>query len=235
MSSKLKNLLRMAAGPVRERGLVETVRSVRSCLHDRARERADPFDAAFGTDTEQRVTLADLEATGGDVPALWRYWPTPRATFGRIMEAVSVPFSQTTFVDLGSGKGRVLLMAAEYSFHAIVGVELSPSLHAIARANLSCWRSPTQRCRRVELLCMDARDWQPPSGELLVYLFQPFPAETLRAVIDHLAGAAGVVHLAYLNPLHHALVVGSGAFARVHHEPAAQKGEFDWAIYRSTM
>src|SRR5689334_23652607 len=34
-----------------------------------------------------------------------------------------------TFVDIGSGKGRVLLMAAEYPFPHIIGVELLPELH----------------------------------------------------------------------------------------------------------
>jgi SAM-dependent methyltransferase len=48
-----------------------------------------------------------------------------------------------TFIDLGCGKGRVLLMASDYSFHAIVGVELNAKLAAVANKNLAKWmRSP---------------------------------------------------------------------------------------------
>jgi SAM-dependent methyltransferase len=238
MTSKLKNLWRMASGPVRERGWRETVRSVRSCLHDRARERDEPFDATFGTDTARSVTLADLDATGADVPALWRYWPTPRATFHRIMQDVLLPFSETAFIDLGSGKGRVVLMASEYPFRRIMGIELSPALHAVARDNLDRWRSPTRRCAAIELLCLDARDFVPPSGDALIYLFQPFPDETMRAVLAQLGHSLRDeprhIHLAYLNPLHHALILASGQFTLARWGHATHKGEFEWAIYRSS-
>lgn len=225
----------MAAGPLRERGFVETVRSVRSCMLARERERVDPFDASFGTDTERTVGLDDLECDGDDIPALWRYWPTARATFEGIMADVDIPYEKSTFVDLGSGKGRVLLMAAEYPFRKIVGVELSPALHRVAERNVALWRSPTQRCRAIELQCMDAAAWTPPDGDTLVYLFQPFPADTMRAVIECVARSVAErprrVQLAYLNPLHHELVMQSGAFALARRGRARDKGEFDWAIY----
>jgi len=238
MTSKLRNLLRMAAGPVRERGWVETVRSVRSCWYDRKHERAAPFDATFGTDTERSVTIADLDASGADVPALWRYWPTSRDAFTTLMRDVDVSFGDTVFVDLGSGKGRVLLMASELGFRKIVGVELSPALHQIALDNVRRWRSATRATADIELLCMDARDWVPPTAPTLIYLFQPFPVEIMHAVLERLAGRLQAaprarIHLAYLNPLHHALIVGSGAFELRRWGRAGQKGAFDWAIYRS--
>jgi len=228
----------MASAPIRERGWLETFRSIRSCVYDRKRERAAPFDAAFDTDTEHRVTVTDLDATGGDVPALWRYWPTPRDTFRRIVTAAAPSFHETTFVDLGSGKGRVLLMASEYPFLRILGIELSPGLNAIAQQNLARWRSPSRRCTDVELRCMDARDFVPPAGAALVYLFQPFPADVMRAVLERLGHSLRArprpIQLAYLNPLHHALIVDSGHFVlkRWHH--ATEKGAFDWAIYRTS-
>jgi hypothetical protein len=238
MSSKLKNLWRMAAGPVRERGWRETVRSVRSCLRARKRERLDPFDADFGTDTEHNVTVADLGASGNDVPALWRYWPTSRDSFRRIMDDVAIPYEKSVFVDLGSGKGRVLLMASEYPFRKIIGVELSPSLHRIAERNVQLWRPESRRCDDIELRCMDATEFALPAGDALVYLFQPFPAETMQAVLERfgsdLNGASHKVRLAYLNPLHHQLILNSGYFALERWGHGTQKGEFDWAVYCST-
>lgn len=237
MGSRLNNLWRMAAGPVRERGLVETVRSVHSVLNARRRERLDPFDAAFGTDTEHHVTAADLDASGGDIQALWRYWPTSRASFRRIMSDVAIPYEENVFVDLGSGKGRVLLMASEYPFRKIIGVELSPSLHEIAVRNLRKWQSPTRRCSDIELLCMDAADFDLPPGDALVYLFQPFPQETMAAVLARigrgLARQPGVVRLAYFNPLHHDLVEQSGQFVVERRGRGVDRGEFDWAVYSS--
>ena len=63
---------------------------------------------------------------------------------------------QLVFVDLGSGKGRTLLLASEYPFRRIVGVELSPKLHRIAKTNVEKFRSEEQRCRTFALHCMDA-------------------------------------------------------------------------------
>jgi SAM-dependent methyltransferase len=81
-----------------------------------------------------------------------------------------------SFVDVGSGKGRVLLMAAEYPFRRIVGVELLPELHEVARENVK--RDP-----RVELVLGDAREFQFPDGPLVVFLFNPFPPWVLRQVL----------------------------------------------------
>jgi SAM-dependent methyltransferase len=237
VSRRFRNLLRMAAGPLRERGLVETVRSIKSCVQARARERSDGFDERFGTDTGHHLTGSALDCAGADVPALWRYWPTGPSTFGRIMEAAPVRYESTVFVDLGSGKGRVLLMASEYPFRKIIGVELSPALHRVAARNLAAWRSPSRRCRDIELMCLDAADFVPPPEEALVYLFQPFPADTMRAVLVNLERSFAVhprlVRLAYLNPLYHALIVESGRFALERRGDGVEPGEFDWAIYRS--
>ena len=42
-----------------------------------------------------------------------------------------------TFLDIGSGKGRVLMLASDAPFRHIVGVELSPALTAIACGSAS--------------------------------------------------------------------------------------------------
>src|SRR3981081_102097 len=45
-------------------------------------------------------------------------------------------FSQYTFIDVGSGKGRVLFVAAGDPFRKGIGVEVSNALHDDALANL---------------------------------------------------------------------------------------------------
>src|SRR4051794_6298875 len=80
-----KNVLRMVAAPFRERGFVETLRSIRATLRAARLERADAFDEAHGTQTGKTLAASDFEAAGADVPALWRYWPTLRESFARVM------------------------------------------------------------------------------------------------------------------------------------------------------
>src|SRR3982074_423196 len=81
------------------------------------------------------------------------YQPTEPALFQEMMASLPIEFEQFTFVDLGSGKGRTLLMASEYPFMKIVGVELIAELHRAAQQNIRAYRSPTQRCVQIEALC----------------------------------------------------------------------------------
>lgn len=78
------------------------------------------------------------------------YQPTEKALFHEMVDALAhhadLDFAEFTFVDLGSGKGRALLMASDYPFRRIVGVELLPALHQIAELNLAQYRSDSQKC-----------------------------------------------------------------------------------------
>jgi SAM-dependent methyltransferase len=114
------------------------------------------------------------------------YFATEPWLFQQIMEALPVDFSQFTFIDLGSGKGRVLLMASDYPFKRIIGVEFMPELHRTAQKNIAGYPNDRQQCRQIETLCMDARDFQFPDGPLVVYLFNPFSEATFVAVLENL-------------------------------------------------
>ena len=114
-------------------------------------------------------------------------------------------FRDFTFVDLGSGKGRTLLMASDYSFRRIIGVELLPSLHQIAEENLSKYKSDSQKCFVLESICADATAFSLPDGPLVLYLFNPFPESGMRRVIANLDQSLRAhpraVYVLYHNPL----------------------------------
>jgi hypothetical protein len=152
------------------------------------------------------------------------YQPTEPALFRGMMDALQryarseqcatelhqsssgeLSFSDFTFIDLGSGKGRVLLMASEYPFRRIVGVELLPALHAIAQENLAKYRSESQRCFALESLCGNATEFHFPAEPHVLYLFNPFPESGLRRVLANLEQSVRdhprVVYVLYHNPL----------------------------------
>ena len=203
--TRIRNIARLTAGPVRDRGLRETLRSIRLVRSARRREVREGFDQRFGTDTSRTFQWSDLEATGPDVPPLWRYFPVMRADFDPLVDALDIRLEDFVFVDLGSGKGRALLFASDWPFQRVVGVELSPTLHAIAENNVRVYASPTQRCDRFELVCCDAAEWQPPEENLLLYLFQPFPENVFDRVMANLEASLALaprpVVIMYLNPV----------------------------------
>ena len=114
------------------------------------------------------------------------YQPTEPALFQEMMASLPIEFDQFTFIDLGSGKGRTLLMASEYPFRRIVGVELIAELHRAAEENIRDYRSPTQRCAQIESVLTDAREFEIPQEPLVLYLFNPLPERALSDVLQRL-------------------------------------------------
>jgi SAM-dependent methyltransferase len=134
------------------------------------------------------------------------YQPTERELFHEMIGALGqrIDFSQFTFIDLGSGKGRTLLMASDYPFRRIVGVELLPSLNEIAQQNLEKYHSESQRCFTIESVCADATTFVPPSQALVIYLFNPFPESGLRRALQNLETSLSehprLIYVVYHNP-----------------------------------
>jgi hypothetical protein len=114
-------------------------------------------------------------------------------------------FRDFTFIDLGCGKGRTLLMASDYSFRRIIGVELLPTLHQIALDNLRQYKSAAQKCFALEAICADATAFPFPEGPLVLYLFNPFPESGMRQVVANLTETLHAnprpVYVLYHNPL----------------------------------
>jgi SAM-dependent methyltransferase len=142
------------------------------------------------------------------------YQPTEPTLFREMMASLPVAFDEFTFVDLGSGKGRTLLMASDYAFKKIIGIEIIPELHQIAQENLAKYKSESQRCFALEAICGDAAEFVFPAEPLVLYLFNPLPESGLRRVIANLAQSL-IVHprpayVLYHNPLLEAVLGGSG-------------------------
>ena len=130
-----------------------------------------PFDQQFGVETSGLIPAEDLAS--GKRKDLYSagYSGVAPSAFRQILERLHLDFEKYTFIDLGSGKGRALLIASEYPFRAIVGVELSPRLHAIAVANIAGYRGPAQQCRNLRSIEADATGFSFPAGPLVVYLW----------------------------------------------------------------
>ncbi|HUO24075.1 MAG TPA: class I SAM-dependent methyltransferase [Candidatus Aquilonibacter sp.] len=162
------------------------------------------------------------------------YQPTEPVLFAEMLAALrtltSIDFRDFVFVDLGSGKGRALLMASEHPFHRIIGVEILPTLHHIAQENLAKYRSPTQACANLETICADAIEFPLPPEPLLLYLFNPFPEAGLRRVASRLerslCESPRQVFVLYHNPLLEHVLRESGGLKRI-------GGTHQYTIYAS--
>ena len=162
------------------------------------------------------------------------YQPTESAIFHEMVGALSAQagfdFRDFIFIDLGSGKGRTLLMASDYPFRRIVGVELLPALNQAAQENLSRYQSKSQKCSAIESICADATEVPFPVEPTLLFLFNPFPKSGLRRVIDHLEQSLRAhprtVYVLYHNPLLEHVLGESAALEKI-------GGTHQYALYGS--
>ncbi|HKT50924.1 MAG TPA: class I SAM-dependent methyltransferase [Candidatus Angelobacter sp.] len=114
------------------------------------------------------------------------YFASDPWLFEQIMQALPIRFQAFTFIDLGSGKGRALLMASRYKFKRIIGVEFMPEWHRAAQENIAKFTAVNPSAPAMESVCMDARDYDFPAEPLVVYLFNPFPEPVFVAVLERL-------------------------------------------------
>ena len=189
------------------------------------------FDRRFGVDTADHLRLPELHSD----PRFQyseEYDPTPRFIFFRLLRQIHVDYSNFVFIDIGCGKGKVLLLASELPFQQIIGIELSSQLIQVAEDNLRNYLSRTgKRNDIVQLACIDAAEFQIPHEPAICYFYNPFGAEVMRKVLENiglsLAAAPREIYVMYLYPVHHGLLDESGFLTPV-------TKTFWYAIYKAS-
>ena len=182
------------------------------------RRAGQRFDADHGVTTEALVFLGELdpEAIGPSLQYATHYEATPVAEAEALIGSSPLTPAQATFVDLGAGMGRVVLLAARRPFRSVIGVEISPALVEIARENLSTARDPKRIARDVKMVRADAADYAFPRGDLVVYMYNPFRGPVLDRVLTNLtASKRGEVVLLYHTPVERAVLDTTEAFELV--------------------
>ncbi|HVT07183.1 MAG TPA: class I SAM-dependent methyltransferase [Polyangia bacterium] len=177
-----------------------------SSLYGEGWSRVHPFDRLNGTDTSGFLLVSQMRAAS-DHPALAHasMYGGSQPSFVRAALDVIPDVGASTFVDLGCGKGRALLVAAERPFRAVVGVELAADLARVARANAAIMaaRHPERPPVRVETA--DAATYELPAGNVVLFLYDPFGAELMGRVVESVERAIQserrAVYVIYYNPV----------------------------------
>ncbi len=162
------------------------------------------------------------------------YQPSEAPLFHEMLDALHqhtrLDFHDFVFLDLGSGKGRTLLMASDYPFRRIIGVELLSALHHAAQGNLGKYRSESQKCFALESICSDANGFHLPAEPTVLYLFNPFPEAGLKRMVANLEQSLRAhprsVYVLYHNPLLEHILDASATLKKV-------GGTHQYAIYQS--
>jgi SAM-dependent methyltransferase len=184
--------------------------------------------------TVNRTSLDDV-AIVGDRRGGLDYAPTTAWTFARALRVFGVP-AEGRFVDFGCGKGRALVLALDYGFDHVIGIEYGAELHRYAERVLARYGRRTGS-RRADVLLADAGRYRVSPLDRVFYLFNPFDAEVLAEVLSNLETSLVAdprdAWLIYANPVHGCLIDRSPVWSIVGERRFA--GGRHYACYRTTV
>lgn len=176
------------------------------------------FDRRFGVDTLAQVPHADTRGLVGDSAVGARdYHPTRGRHLRKLWRVLDLP-PGLGLLDVGCGKGLVLMRASAEPFSRIVGVEFAASLVAVAEQNLARFRQRRPEAAPIEVVHADAATYEIPADLHVIYLFNPFSEAVLERVMDQVRASHAAVPRpmwVVMNKAHfHATVCGGGVFSR---------------------
>lgn len=198
--------------------------------------RSQPLSDVLGWFTDQVDPESRAFDTRYGVATRWfdlgNYEPTPPSVIEQVLDGLPAPPQHYSFVDLGSGKGRVVLIAAMRPFRRVVGIERRWLLHRRALRNVEHFTGAL--CTRPELVCADAARAELPSGPLVLFLYNPFGAGVWDAVLERCRGRE--LQLISVNPPNPDWLAERGLVRVAHVEhPSDDRrwSRFVWADRRS--
>ena len=185
---------------------------------------AHPFDVEFGVRTSGLIAGRHLKTGHRHDRHATAYYGVAPSVFRSLVKRwcrtkPAAPVGETTFVDLGAGMGRAVLLASELGFRAVVGVELHPALLRIARKNVRLWRTAGRELAPMRMLGADATDFKLPRGPVVAFLFNPFEAPVMRRLLKAwrkaAVGRAGRLDILYVNNEQEAVLEGERGWSRL--------------------
>lgn len=165
----------------------------------------DRFDQKYNVDTGGVTHLHDLKIAGPNRRFGTTHIASDPDEFTAALSSLTIRHADYTFIDLGCGKGRALILACSYPFRRIVGVEFALELYMAAQDNLRRAAAAGVDITRIELLHADATLFDFPIEPLVLFLYNPFDGEVMKTMVHrirqtHLRNPRPLFVL-YTNPL----------------------------------
>jgi hypothetical protein len=234
--------IRRAIRSVREIGLLQLFALVRqeglrksfgfaahNIRHIIAHRLALRWDREHCVDTAGSIQLHALTIIGPNRDFGNESVCTSPKSFDFMMRSLPRDLAPYTFVDIGAGKSRTLLLASRYSFRKIAGVEFAKELVACAERNIASFKSGRQKCRDLEIIEADATQYPFPDTPLVLFFYNPFSKEVFDVVLGNIVASLKAhkrdCYIVYGSSSHNAIgwakpaILATGCFEDVPAEP----------------
>jgi hypothetical protein len=178
------------------------------------------FDIRYGTDTIKFSELKALTIKSANKGRGVEYQPTRILPLKKVLQQIQpmIP-AGSVLVDLGSGKGRVLMASSEFAFREVRGIEFARELCDIARRNCESYRRARGTSTNIEIIESDVVDYPIKSDENVFFLFNPFDDVVLSRLLANirrsLETASRKITIVYCNPKLNHVIEKQGRFPKV--------------------
>jgi SAM-dependent methyltransferase len=191
------------------------------------------FDLKYKTETRARLELENLTIEGDNKKRGVQYWPTGifplRKMFKKITPLID---GNSVLVDFGCGKGRVLLVASEFGFKEVRGVEFAEELYDAANRNIAQYKTKTTVKSEFRVIKSDVVDYPIRPDENFFFMFHPFDETVLAKVLAKinaslLTDPRNILIIFYCLK-YPGLIEGQGIFEKKMELPL---GEYNFTLY----
>jgi len=177
-----------------------------------------PFDRRYQVETSGFVQPEQLESSPHEAGRKYAIYAGSQPSIIRTALNALPALPDCTFIDLGCGKGRPLLVASEYPFRSLIGFELTPSLVLQARKNAAVISRQFGDRPKITIEQQDASQFPVPEGNAVIFLYNPFGEPVVARVAARieaaLANGGGTKFVIYYNPIHGACFDASRLLSR---------------------
>ena len=172
------------------------------------------FERRFGVRTSGEIQLDEL---GIAAEGREKYQPVGWLRLRQILPRSAVS-ADDVFLDIGSGMGRAVVLAATYPFRRVIGVELSARLVDIAQHNIDRCKARL-RCEDIEIVNADAVDYKIPDDVTVVFMNNPVRGENFAAVVKNVLDSYDrrprTLRIVYANPIEESALLATGRIRMV--------------------
>lgn len=206
-----KNPLRWFFESLQRYGLRQTLAIMGSVIVDMG------FDFRYGTDTARRIPRSEIATDSENLVHCVNYGASKEMPFRGLMRRLKLS-QDGVFVDLGSGKGRALMLAAKYGFRKVIGIEFSGALCATARENVRKFSHKCPSRSQIEIIESDVTKYQLRDDETVFFMLDPFNAPVLAEVLRNIRASVGrkprPIWLIYSVPREQHIIDQAGIFTQ---------------------
>lgn len=174
------NSLTRFSRSIRNHGMAKTLENVLAVYDDCV------FDFLHGSQTNGTVSLNNVTICGQNKHLGRQYEGTRARALRALLRTCNFP-EASVFVDFGCGKGKALLIASNYLFKRIVGIDFSPELCEIAKNNVRAYTMKRGASMEINVIACDAAAYEIKDDENVFYFFNPFKACLLEQVVNNIA------------------------------------------------